>query len=47
MRSWVDVLNEERLKWYGEGLGSLTLVALEELMRPQREPFDMYKKTKC
>ena len=39
-----DVLGEERLKWYGEGLGGLTLMALEELMRPQRESVDMYKK---
>ena len=44
MRSWADTLGEERQKCYGEGLGGLTLVALEVLLRPNRAPVDMYAK---
>ena len=36
LRRWVDALGEERLKLYGEGMGYLTLAAIEILMRPKR-----------
>ena len=39
MREHID------LKWRGEGLGGMTLLAIETLLKPKRHAVDMYTKT--
>ena len=37
---------KSKTKWHGEGLGSLTLMAIEAFMKPRRKAVDMYDKQK-
>ena len=45
MCTWIELMREHiDLKWCPDGLGPLTLKVIEMLLKPKREPVDMYEK---
>ena len=45
MRTWVNLMRKRvDFKWRGEGLGGMTLLCIETLLKPKREHVDIYEK---